>query len=317
MTKSLVVGSAQAIPGEVSTGCVQVSSGLVSFEIPVTVVCGREEGPVLGVTAGVHGCEYCAVLGALKLARRLRPDELRGAVVVACPINVPGFYARTPYTNPLDGKNVNRVFPGSMQGTISEVLGATVVEQILSRVDAVVDMHGGDLIEDLIPFSIVPSSGDAGTDRKSEDMARAFGLDPVVRGGTGGTLTAAATRMGKPAIVAEAGGMGAVDEQAVDLHYRGARRVMSYLGMLEEHFEPVPSPMLNIRALRSPATGLLRTLVLPGAEVRAGQVLAEITDVFGRVLAEVAAPVEGRLLYIVRSPLTNEGEPMAGLAVPA
>ena len=124
----------------------------VDINVPVVLINGAEPGPTFCVTAAVHGAEYPCVEAAKRLALNLDPASLRGQVIVVPIVNPVAFRARSIYVTPLDGKNLNRQFPGKEQGTFSEALAYWLFNQVIRRGDYYIDLHGGDMIEALIPF---------------------------------------------------------------------------------------------------------------------------------------------------------------------
>src|SRR5580692_11183282 len=109
----------------------------------VNVVGEAGEGPHLTVIAGVHGTEYASIAAARELLAELRPARLSGTVTVAPLINLPAFWARTPFVVPLDGKNLNRSFPGDANGSAAERIAAAVTERLIKGSDYVIDLHAG------------------------------------------------------------------------------------------------------------------------------------------------------------------------------
>src|SRR5258708_36509711 len=105
-------------------------SGYVEAEpgvsLPCTIIRGRKKGPKLLVTAGIHGAEYSAVEAGRRLTK-LTPDEVAGEITILPIVNMGAFWNHQPYFNPLDGKNINRVFPGDAKGTASDRLAAWLV----------------------------------------------------------------------------------------------------------------------------------------------------------------------------------------------
>jgi uncharacterized protein len=189
------------------TGKPRVEHGAVratdEVEIPFAVIEGSRPGPRLLVTAGVHGSEFCSIETALRLMR-LRPEELRGTLIVLPILNMRGFMGRSIYVMPEDGKNLNRVFPGKPDGTASERLAHWLVANVYPEVDAYLDLHGGDLDESLVPFSLFPNGSEA-----SLALASAFGLSIAVAAGGEGYTINAAHKIGVPGIIAEVSGNGA------------------------------------------------------------------------------------------------------------
>ena len=207
------------------------------LDVPVIEVSSDAPGPRLSVISGVHGCEYASMAGVRRWVSGLAEDPgrlLRGSVTVVPVVNVPAFWARTPFVVPEDGKNLNRCFPGSPDGTLAERLAFAVFDQVITGSDAVVDVHAGDLVEALEPF-VMYDGGPA--EAVARDLAAAYGIRYVVRQAPGpgqtvaGSSSAAAATAGIPAITAEAGGCGLVTEAAVAAHVRGLDGVLRYLEM--------------------------------------------------------------------------------------
>ena len=220
------------------------------LDVPLIEVTGDEPGPRLSVIAGVHGCEYASMAGVRRWVAGLTERRLRGTVTVVPVVNLPAFWARSPFVVPEDGKNLNRCFPGSPDGTLAERLAFAVFEQVITGSDAFVDAHAGDLVEALEPFAMYDGGPAEATAR---GLATAYGLRYVVRQAPGpgqivaGSSSGAAAVAGVPAITAEAGGCGLVTEDAVAAHVRGLNGVLRYLDMCPGDVAAGDSP-------RSPAT---------------------------------------------------------------
>src|ERR1017187_4981609 len=115
------VGSATARTGQKATGYIGVPAGVdAAASIPVIVVNGARPGPVLALVAGSHGTEYASILALQKLAQAADPAELSGTLIIVPLINVPSFAQKVPHVNPVDGKNMNRFYPGRPDGTQTE-----------------------------------------------------------------------------------------------------------------------------------------------------------------------------------------------------
>ena len=282
-------------------------------EIPFGVVEGRAPGPCLLVTAGVHGSEFCGVETALRLLRT-RPEQIRGTLLVLPILNLQGFRKRSIYVMPEDGKNLNRMFPGKPDGTTSERLAHWLVREIYPLAQAYIDLHSGDLDEALVPFSLFPSGSAA-----SEALAAAFGLPIAVEAGGEGYSINAASRVGVPGIIAEVGGNGLWGEATVGQMGAGVARVMHHLGMLDGPVEPAPqaSPRrVTMWVPAAPSDGLWYPAKELSEPVASGEVLGEIRDVFGTVLATIRSEKAGFLLYRLTSLSVNRGEALLGVATP-
>ena len=166
MSKEMLkVGTLAAERGQKVYGVNEFSVQGKPYRLPMWLVNGNENGPTVVVTAGVHAAEYASIAGALEFGRSLEPANLRGRVIVVPVMNWPSFTARSIYVCPLDGKNLNRVFPGSSKGTASEQIADWVFRNVISQADYYVDLHGGDLIEALVPFTIFFREGNEKVDR--------------------------------------------------------------------------------------------------------------------------------------------------------
>ena len=298
------------------TGGPRTESGTVrpieGIEIPYAVIQGRQPGPVLLVTAGVHGSEVCSIEAALRLMRA-RPEGLRGTLVILPILNVRGFRRRSIYVMPEDGKNLNRMFPGKVDGTASERLAHWLVTQVYPKVDAYLDLHGGDLDESLVPFSLFPNGS-----VPSRDLAIAFGLGiSVAAGGEGYTINAAG-RLGVPSIIAEVSGNGLWNEATVGLMTAGIDRALHHLGMVSTPPPPASAAeqLVTMWVPAAPCDGLWYPAKNLSDPVAQGDILGEIRDMFGSPLASVRSEKDGFILYRLTSLSVGAGEALLGVATP-
>jgi predicted deacylase len=286
---------------------------------PVIDITGDTPGPLLSVIAGVHGCEYAAMAGLRRWVSGLAGRPIRGTIRAVPVVNLPAFWARSAFVVPEDGKNLNRCFPGSPDGTLAERLADAVFSQVIRGSDAVVDLHAGDLAEALEPFALY----DAGpAEAEARGLAGAYGLGYVLRQSPGpaftvsGSTSAAAAAAGIPAIIAEAGGCGLVEEQAVEAHVRGLDGVLGYLEM-----SPGPPPGRPPAFLdgwvwpRTGSAGWWAPAVRPGDAVTAGQLLGTVSTLDGGTVVEtVTAQADGVVLFLTSSPAVAADGLLLGLA---
>ncbi len=316
------IGPVTAAPGTLASGTLQVParSGDSGTTIPISIVHGARPGPVLALIAGTHGMEYVPIVALQRLRTAIDPKELRGTIVMVHVANMPSFLGRTIYYSPIDGKNLNRVYPGNAGGTISERIADTITREVIARATHVVDLHCGDGNESLRPYTYWITTGDPKVAEASRAMALAFGLDhivldrerpvdPAVSVYTSNT----AILRGKPALTTETGGLGAVDEPSIALVVRGVAGLMKHLGIHEDGPAPVSAPVLLERSevLRAGVTGIFYAEVERGHTVAKGARLGHITDFHGKRIEEVRAPFDGEVLYVVATPPVSKGEPVA------
>lgn len=310
--EKLRVGSLAAGPGEKRYGVNEFAVQRQPYGLPMWLVNGNAEGPTLVVTGGVHAAEYASIAAALDLGRSLDPANLRGRVIVVPVMNMLAFTARSIYVCPLDGKNLNRVFPGDVHGTASEQIAAWVFTNVIAQANYYVDLHGGDLVEALVPFTIFFRSGDANVDQVSLEMAKVFGIHYLVCSETPGSTFCAAARGGIPSILAESGGQGIWTPEDVGLHTNGLHRLMRHLEMIPGAApERVPFTLLEqFLWLRSDHDGFWYPAVPVGEAVEKGQDLGCVKDVEGHVLQTAISPADGRVLFIVSSLAINRTDPL-------
>ena len=314
-TKKIAISGVQTNPGEKKNYIQAIDLGTAQTELPLFVINGEKDGPSLVISGGVHGAEYASIEAALQLGRRLQPQEIAGQIVIIPVMNMPAFRARSIYVCPLDGINLNRVFPGNTEGGLTERLAAWVFEHIIRQADSYIDMHGGDLIEALAPFTIYSETGKAEVDEKSKALATAYGIRDIVKSKSTGSTIAGASAAGIPAILTEVGGQGIWTADMVNSHVQGVERVLRYLNMKADvKYEEVPTRILNrFLWLSSEATGYYYPQVQIGDKVKKGQHVADITSFEGSVLQEVTAPEDGEVLFLVSSLSINQGDPLLSI----
>jgi predicted deacylase len=297
---------------------------LADLSWPYISIRGGQDGPTVCVTAGMHGSEYAGIEAALRLGQETEPPHVRGHLIILPVINQPAFWERAAAVVPFDGKNPSGVFPGRREGTVTEVMAACLFDEVFARCDALIDLHGGDVMERLAPFTIYQETDDRRLDAKSHALAASYGFAVAVRRSksvlsrpTPGYLQAAAAMRGIPAIVAEAGGEDQAKPADVEAHRRGLRSALTHLGVL-------PGPAIRATALRvvefvlifAPRDGLFSWTVDLGAPVRAGQVVGRLRDLWGRHLEDVAAPRDGEVLFFSTSMAAKRGQLLFGLGAP-
>jgi uncharacterized protein len=308
----LTVGKLSAARGERRYGVNEFPVQGSPYRLPMWLINGKADGPTLVVTGGVHAAEYASIAAALELGRSLNPASLRGRVIVVPVVDMPAFTARSIYICPLDGKNPNRVFPGNANGTASEQIAGWLFRNVISQAEYYVDLHGGDLIEALVPFTIFFRSGNDRVDRMSLEMAKAFGIHFLVCSETPGSTFCAASRAGIPSILAESGGQGIWTADDIAYHTNGLNRLMRHLSMIPGGApEPVPFTLLDhFLWVRSEHEGFWYPAVAVNDSVKAGQQLGCVKDCEGRVLQTAVSPADGVVLFIVSSLAINQTDPL-------
>ncbi len=318
------VGTAAARPGEIAYGSIDVPAAAdAATSIPVIVVKGVRPGPVVAFVAGSHGTEYTSIIALTQLAPRIDPRQLAGTVVIAPLLNVASFEQMTVHLNPVDRKGMNGQYPGDSAGTQTQRALALVAAQIVKRADLVVDLHGGDLDEDLVPYSYWMRSGNAAQDAASRELALAFGLDRIIiedvdlASPTGArTLSGYSLSLGKKVVVAEAGASGKVRPEDVAALIDGCLNVLAASHMIDRAFTPVAHPVWlgSGTRVQAESPGIFTAAVRGGTYVSSGMRLGTLTDYTGRSAREIASPSAGLVTFIRGVPSAWKGATLANVA---
>jgi uncharacterized protein len=321
------VGTASAARGQKVTGTIAVPPGIDSaLSIPVVVIHGAKPGLVLALVAGSHGTEYASIIALEKLIALLSPADISGTVIIVPLINVPSFEQKVPHLNPVDKKNMNRFYPGKMDGTQTDRASYLITKQVVEQCDHLIDLHGGDTDESLRTYSYWTKTGNERQDGISREMVLAFGLDHIIISTerpkdpqASRYLENTATTRGKPSITVEAGHAGTVETDDVNALVDGCLNVMRYLKMIPGAASTVQHPVWieRIATLTSEQTGIFYPLVKRGTFVEQGMKIGYVTDYFGNVSFEARAPVGGIILYICAVPSMTRGGTIANIGVVA
>lgn len=280
--------------------------------VPVIIVRGDTDGPTLLVDACTHGDEYEGAEAILKVAASLDPKALKGTLVLVPAVNLDAFSANTR-VSPIDDTNLNRVFPGKPQSFITQVLAHTYMERVVKHADYVVSFHGGGVVLHLECIGYMPPENEVG--KKSMAMAKAFGGKILWRMQNmpfGGHTADAATKLGIPAILPE---IGSHCSRLHDRHTNvdkcatGITNVMKHLGMLEGKVQVTEEQIdQEMHYIHCEAGGIHTPLKQPLEKVKEGEVLAVITDVFGKPVSQVKAPFDGIVIGYWSVPVIKPGD---------
>jgi predicted deacylase len=241
-------------------------------------------------------------------------------------VNIASFEQKVPHVNPIDGKSMNRFYPGRGDGTQTERASFLITKEIIDRCDYLIDFHGGDLDESLRPYAYWGPTGREEQDRISKQMVLAFGLDHIIIWRERPTDPAAtryldntASVRGKPSIVVEAGHAGTVESDDLALLVNGTLSTMRALKMLPGDAHVIENPVWldKIVDVTGEQLGIFYPLVKRGTYVEAGMKLGTVTDFFGKVIAEPRAPIAGVILHVDALPTIKKGDNIANIGVVA
>ncbi len=324
---SFKVGTASALPGEKAYGFIDVPAGVdAATQIPVVVIRGARPGPVLAIVAGSHGTEYASIIAVERLITEIDPKEITGTLILVPLVNIPSFEQKVPHVNPVDKKSMNRFYPGKMDGTQTDRASFLITKQVVEQCDYLIDLHGGDLDEDLRPYSYWTIVGNEKVDNISREMTLAFGLDTIIiqsdfprDPAASRYLSNTAVTRGKPAAIAEAGRAGTVEPEDLEALIYGCKNVMRYLKMLTGGALFVQNPVWieKVLTVSGNQPGIFYPLVKRGTYVAAGMLIGIVTDYVGRVVQDAHAPAAGIVLYICAVPTMTKDAAIANIGVVA
>jgi uncharacterized protein len=282
---------------------------LAGEDLPCFRARGAQDGPSVSLIGGIHGCEYSSIAAVVRVMRELDAGDLSGTVTAVPVVSMESFRQRSPFVVPADGKNLNRTFPGDADGSYTDRLAHDIFTRLIEPADALLDLHGGDLVEALEPFALYG-------DEPSRGIALAFGLPYVVEStdSLAGMTATAAANAGVPAVIAEAGGIGQLHEPSVALLANGTFSALRHLGMLPGEPDPPRSRTVgDFVWMRCRQAGFWAAAVGPGDDVEAGALLGEVRDLYCDVIEEVRAPAPGVLLFLTTSAAVADDGLLLGL----
>lgn len=295
--------------------------------IPVTVIHGAKPGKVLAMVAGVHGFEFASILAAERLAERVDPAQLAGTLVIVRVANIPGFEGRSPNVNPVDRKNLNRVFPGNAQGTQTERIADLIAREVVASSDFLMDVHSGDGAEFLDAFVGV-YGGPLATDFPlALTVARGFGFPNIVRYAMetqeqidrGRSLNRQGVAMSKPTILVEIGQNGSREEAHVAAIVAGVENALAILGMSGTPPRETPAPARlfeGTASLSASSTGVYHPVDPRPRALAKGELVGIIRDYAGREVERLVSPVDGYAIYGITGPPVEVGDGVVTIALP-
>ncbi|HUS24453.1 MAG TPA: succinylglutamate desuccinylase/aspartoacylase family protein [Candidatus Binatia bacterium] len=281
--------------------------------LPVQVVHGRGYGPVLFISAALHGDEIIGVEIIRRLLKMPALDELNGTLLAVPIVNTLAFLHQSRYLP--DRRDLNRSFPGSLSGSLAARLASLFLREIVDRSDYGIDLHTGAIHRPNLP-QIRGDLGNAETLR----LARAFGVPLLLNSEpTAGTLREYTTQKNVPVILYESAEALRFDEICIRIGVQGVLNVLYELGMLARPKNALKPPADIVIArsgtwARTPSSGVLRSQVALGDVVRKGQTIGVIGDPLSDNEMPVTSPCDGVVIGKLNLPLVYEGDALFHIA---
>lgn len=317
-TRPEAVGTARFDPGRLTRGELVLGRHLGGpIASPVLVLCGARPGPTLWAQAAIHGGEIGGTLALARLLRRLDPTTVSGAIVAVLAANPLAFRAQTR-NSPEDGENMNRLFPGDPQGSITRQMAHALLAAAEATADCVLDLHSGG-VEAIVPFYALYWDDGSEAARLSAAYARSAGTEIVwtaqdswLAGGMFGNVT----RRGIPSVIVECGGGGSMPEIDIEnfaTAVTGVARAMSILPggpVAQDRYRTIGSCDLVF----ADTPGFFEPAFSAGDTIATGEVLGRIIDAFGDERSSIVAKKTAYIAAIGRRYLpVNAGALLAEL----
>jgi hypothetical protein len=317
MSKILKVQNLEARKGTKIQGMLYVHKQPVyRHEIPVTLINGSGDGPTICINGGEHGSEYNGPAGCIKLIQKLDPGQINGQIIIVPIVNTLAFEYRWMHGNPIDYRDLGACYVdevpkgGSGVPKHSYQLAITFYKEVLAQSDYRLNLHGGDLEEDVLTGVMYSRLGDEERDDKNLEMARNFGWE-WIREGIRRLPPGASERKERymPMTVGtEAGGMGRCQMDIVDMVVKGCENTLKYLGMMKGKPDlPRKARVFNPYHMYAEHGGFFISNVRAGDLVSKGDVLGEIRSLNGNIVEEIVVPTDG-VVHMVTSPAIWEGD---------
>lgn len=312
MKEAFKIGTLTANPGEKVSGYLRVPQSEV--DIPVTLICGRKEGETILICGGIHNAEYVGIQAAMELADELQPEQIHGNVLIVRLANRTGFEHRTMSLVYEDGKNLNRVFPGAVSGTLADRIAFLFENEIYPHIHYFIDLHSGDGFEGMESYVYCLGNASDYVREVSREMAEIAHVEYLVESmsNSGGAYNYAG-KLGIPSILLERGGNSVWCQDQVEEDKHDVKNIMRYLGILEgkaHRHAKKPVDVSPVTYTNAGASGCWYPKKQPGETFRKGEVIGQIKDYFGNVLETCVAQHGGIMLYETISLCIMKDTPM-------
>ncbi|RRA94670.1 succinylglutamate desuccinylase/aspartoacylase family protein [Paenimyroides viscosum] len=308
-TRNFEILGKSVIPGETKTIELNIATLHTMTELKIPIIVSRSvyDGPTVLLIAGLHGDE----LTGIEIVRQLISKGINypkcGTIICVPLVNVFGFVNQS--RDFPDGRDLNRVFPGSQSGSLASRFAYRIMQDIIPTVDYIIDFHAGGRGRFNVPqIRIEPNNEELDT------LAEAFSTHFILHSNNiEGSFRAACDKLGKKYILFEGGKALDINNDVIEEGLQGTIRFLDKLQMLNNNFavkEPTREMVCieNSTWIRAQYSGLLHNFVRPGTLVKAGTQLGKITDPYGLVEEPILAPNDGYIICKNQAAIVFQGD---------
>ncbi|MCQ2509896.1 MAG: succinylglutamate desuccinylase/aspartoacylase family protein [Lachnospiraceae bacterium] len=282
----------------------------MEYDIPATLICGKEEGMTMLVSAQIHSGEYNGSAAVMRLAETIEPQKLKGNLILMHCVNTSGFWSRKHRFVPEDRANLNSNFPGSKMGTVGNKIAAWFVEEIFPKTDFIADLHGGKDHDLLEPCVFYPRAEKV--NRVSLEAAKCLNTKYLLASSNSvGLYGYAANRMDIPGMILERGYGCVLKEEWIQGHMDSVLLLMEHFGMmqLEKEIEkPVQVDYKRSEYTVVDTRGVWQPMVQPNQKMKKGDLMANVCDFFGNIKKSYYAVADGTVIYLNHGLLVEDGD---------
>ncbi|MCG8654118.1 succinylglutamate desuccinylase/aspartoacylase family protein [Yimella sp. NH-Cas1] len=311
--ESFAIGNVRVRPGSTKNTELPITRLVTGAEVslPIRVVHGKEDGPVVWVNAAIHGDEVVGVEVIREVLASLSPKEFRGTLIAVPVVNVHGFLAGDRYLP--DRRDLNRSFPGSARGSLAGRIAHLFLQEVVAKCEVGIDLHTASDRRTNLPQ--VRADLD---DARTRELATAFAAPVMMHSEIrDGSLRHVAGERGARVLLVESGAPLRLDDWAIEPCVVGVRRVLAGMGMIDPFEDEPPTPSIECRGsgwVRARRTGILRLDSHLGQHVALGERLGALYDSFGKTLRAVYADRDGIIVGHTEAPLVNSGDALVHIA---
>jgi predicted deacylase len=309
-----IIAGTSIAPGtqaDVAFPITTMANGTTS-SLAVRVLHGAKPGPAVFVSAAIHGDEIIGTAVIQRLAQSLRPENLAGTVLLVPVANIFGFTTHSRYLP--DRRDLNRSFPGSAGGSLAGRLAHVFYREVVERCELGIDIHSAAIHRYNLPQIRI-----AAGNRRLVELAMAFGAPVIIESPLrDGSLRGLAQNQGVDMLLMEAGEALRFDRLSIETGVEGVERVLAHMGMIEadDGLSVVGIPARANRSVwvRSPRGGVVQMVRESGHPVRKGDVLAQVSGLFGEDAEAMVSPVEGIIIGHATLPVVHQGDALFHIA---